>query len=54
LAGSKGTKLVRVSIKTYRWLNTHGSVNESFDDVIKRLIEVYEERGLPYSSQRRR
>lgn len=40
-------------MKTYRWLNNHGTVNESFNDVITRLIKVYEERRLPYSQQKR-
>jgi len=41
-------------MKTYRWLNSHGTVNESFNDVITRLIKAYEERRLPYSNQQRR
>jgi len=53
LDGSKGTKLIRVSMKMYNWLNNHGTVNESFNDVIERLVKAYEERRLPYASQRR-
>jgi len=50
----KGTKQIRVSMKMYNWLNNHGTINESFNDVIERLVKVYEERKLPYASQQRR
>jgi len=36
------TKLIRVSLETYEWLKNHGRITDSFDDVIKRLIEFYE------------
>jgi hypothetical protein len=50
----KGTKQIRVSLKTYRWLKNHGTVTDSFDDVIwKKLIEFYEKGGLPYSGLQR-
>jgi len=48
----KGTKQIRVSRKTYRWLKNHGTVTDSFDDVITKLIESFE-KGLPYSSLQR-
>jgi hypothetical protein len=44
--------LIRVSEKTYGWLDSHGKVTDTFDDVIQRLIKFYEEGGLPYSRQR--
>lgn len=40
-----GSKLIRVSEKTYEWLNQHGKVTNTFDEVIQRLIRFYEERG---------
>ena len=50
---TKGTRQIRVSRKTYRWLNSHGKVTDSFDDVITKLIAFYEKKGLPYSSLQR-
>lgn len=47
------TKQIRVSGKTYRWLKNHGTVTDSFDDVIVKLIDFYEKGGLPYSSLQR-
>ena len=38
----KETKVIRVSKETYDWLNTHGKVTNSFDTVIRKLIEFYE------------
>jgi len=53
LDDTKGTRQIRVSRKTYRWLNSHGKVTDSFDAVITKLIEFYEKKGLPYSSLQR-
>jgi len=38
----KETKIIRVSKETYEWLDAHGKVTNSFDSVIRRLIEFYE------------
>jgi len=38
----KETKVIRVSKETYDWLNSHGKVTNSFDAVIRKLIEFYE------------
>jgi len=38
----KETKIIRVSLETYEWLRRHGNITNSFDSVIKRLIEFYE------------
>ena len=48
------TKLVRISKETHDWLKNHKGFTEFFNDVIERLVKVYEERKLPYASQQRR
>ncbi len=52
MVGSKGTKLIRVSLKTSTNVYRILILVESFNDVIERLVKVYEERRLPYASQR--
>ena len=41
----KGTKQIRVSLKTYGWLKNHGQITDTFDGMIRKLIDVYEAVG---------
>jgi len=47
------SKIIRVHKETHEWLKNHKGITEFFNDVIERLVEAYEERRLPYASQRR-
>lgn len=36
------SRQIRVSETVYKWLDEHGSLTETFSDVVLKLIEAYE------------